>query len=276
MGSKNPRIGREKMRQQPKRFIDLKKQGKKITMLTAYEAFFAQLIDQSNLDAILVGDSLGNVFAGYDNTLPVTMDQMVYHTQTVARATDRITIVADMPFMSYEASIQSAKENAGRLIKDGGAQAVKLEIGKTGLDAAKAIMDMGIPVMGHVGLTPQSVYQQGGWKVQGKTDEDSEKLCETVLQLQEAGVFAIVLELMPATVAEKISSLLQIPTIGIGAGNACDGQILVTQDLLGMTDRALPKFVKQYASLYPTIQSALNQYREDVTSGTFPAKSESF
>ena len=264
------------MRQQPKRLIEKKKEGTKITMLTAYEALFAKVIDQANIDAILVGDSLGNVFAGYDNTVPVTMNQMVYHTQSVVRATEHVTIISDMPFMSYEVSVQMAQKNAGRLIKEGGAQAIKLEVGKSGIEAVKAIIDIGIPVMGHLGLTPQSVYQQGGWKVQGKTKFEVETLCERAIALQAAGVFAVVLELIPATVAQKITDLLTIPTIGIGAGRHCDGQILVTQDLLGMTDRPLPKFVKPLATLYPTIQSAINTYKEKVESQQFPSEGESF
>ena len=201
---------------------------------------------------------------------------MVYHTQAVTRATENITVIADMPFMSYEASTQTAVENAGRLIKEGGAQAIKIEIGKSGMDSAKAIMDIGIPVMGHVGLTPQSVYQQGGWKIQGKTGNEVEALCQRAVQLESEGVFALVLELVPADVAKKVTSLLKIPTIGIGAGPECDGQILVTQDLLGMTDRQLPKFVKPFATIYPMMQSAIKQYKAEVESKQFPSEGESF
>ena len=264
------------VRGQPKRLIEHKKKQKKITILTAYESYFAKIIDKSDIDAILVGDSLGNVFAGYENTLPVTMEQMIYHVQAVTRSTERITVIADMPFMSYETSIQTAKENAGRLIKEGGAQAVKLEVGKSGGDAVEAIIEMGIPVMGHLGLTPQSVYEQGGWKVQGKTDEEVDNLCEKALDLQSKGVFAVVLELVPAEVAKRITELLAIPTIGIGAGKECDGQILVTQDLLGMTDRPLPRFVRKYQSLHSKIETAIQRFCQDVNESMFPNDSESF
>lgn len=260
----------------PSAMIEMKQKGQKIRMLTAYDVLMARLLDQVGVDMILVGDSLGNMFAGYDNTIPVTMDQMVYHTQAVCRGVSRALVVADMPFMSYHVSVEEAKRNAGRLIQEGGAHAVKMEWVSGAEAAIEAVISIGIPVMGHVGLTPQSVYQLGGYKVQGRSEEAVELLLSQAKALEKAGCFAVLLELVPAEVAQKVTALLSVPTIGIGAGVGCDGQVLVTQDVLGMTDAKLPKFVKPYASLHTEMTDALEQYLSDVSAGVFPGEAESF
>lgn len=253
-----------------------KARKEKITMLTAYDYSTAVMVDQAGIDVILVGDSLGNVVLGYETTLPVTMDDMIHHTRAVARGTKNSLLVGDMPFLSYHISIPEAVRNAGRFIQEGGAQAVKLEGGEERVDTIKAVLDAQIPVMGHIGLTPQSVHQFGGFKVQGKDVETARKLVRDAKALESAGVFAIVLECVPAALAERITAEISVPTIGIGAGPGCDGQVLVINDMLGLYGGFTPKFVKKYANLNPVILEALRQYKEEVESGAFPAAEHCF
>jgi 3-methyl-2-oxobutanoate hydroxymethyltransferase len=236
---------------------DKKAKQEKISMLTSYDYSTAGLVDQAGLDMILVGDSLGMVVLGYENTLAVTMDDMVHHTRAVVRGTKNAMVVADMPFLSYHVSTKEAVRNAGRFIQEGGAQAVKLEGGVERVDAVKAILDAQIPVMGHIGLTPQSVNQFGGFKVQGKDLETARKLLEDAKALDKAGVFSIVLECVPTALAKKVTEEVSVPTIGIGAGPYCDGQVLVVNDMLGMFSGHIPKFVKKYVNLQPLIMEAL-------------------
>ncbi len=253
-----------------------KAQGLKITMVTAYDYPSARMVEEAGLDMILVGDSLGNAVLGYENTLPVTMDEMVHHTRAVCRGTRHTFVVADLPFLSYHVSVEQAILNAGRLVKEGGAQAVKLEGGKERLEVIKRIIAAEIPVMGHLGLTPQSIHQFGGFKVQGKNKEQAEKLLADALLLEEAGVFALVLECVPAPLAAMITEKISIPTIGIGAGSGCDGQVLVWHDLLGITQDLKPRFVKNYAHLHDDITGALKQYKAEVEKGQFPAAEHSY
>ncbi|MDH7497784.1 MAG: 3-methyl-2-oxobutanoate hydroxymethyltransferase [Syntrophomonadaceae bacterium] len=248
----------------------------KITMLTAYDYSLAAMVDEAGIDVILVGDSLGMVVLGYDSTLPVTMDDMIHHTRAVARGAKNSLIVADMPFLSYHVSIPEAIRNAGRCIQEGGAQAVKLEGGEERVDTIKAILDAQIPVMGHIGLTPQSVHQLGGFKVQGKDLEGANKLIRDARALDAAGVFSIVLECVPAALAARITAEVSCPTIGIGAGPDCDGQVLVINDVLGMYKGHIPKFVKKFANLEPLINAALRAYKEEVERGDFPAAEHCF
>jgi 3-methyl-2-oxobutanoate hydroxymethyltransferase len=251
----------------------VKKQGgQRITMLTAYDYATALALDQAGIDSILVGDSLGMVVLGYENTLPVTMEDMLHHCKAVSRGARRAFLVGDMPFMSYQVSVGKAVENAGRFLQEAGMDAVKLEGGRERLDAVRAIISTGIPVMGHLGLTPQSVHQLGGFRPQGKSALAGKRLLEDALLLQEAGCFGIVLESVPARLAELISKRLQIPTIGIGAGAACDGQVLVTHDLLGLFDRFTPKFVKKYTDLRRETLQAFSTYIDEVNRGIFPAE----
>ena len=256
--------------------LEWKKIKRKITALTAYDYSFARFLDESDIDIVLVGDSLGMVSLGYENTLPVTMDEMIHHTRAVRRGIHHALVVGDMPFMSYQVSDQDAILNAGRFIKEGGAQAVKLEGGEQVLDRVQALLRAGISVMGHVGLTPQSVHQFGGYKVQGKNHLQARQIKKDALGLQKTGVFAVVLEGIPSDLAAEITAELTIPTIGIGAGPQCDGQILVTQDMLGMNLDFSPKFVKKYADVGDTIQSALKDYIQEVRSGTFPDEEHSY
>ncbi len=253
-----------------------KARQEKITMLTGYDYSMAGMIDQAGIDMILVGDSLGNVMLGYSTTLPVTMDDMVHHTKAVSRAAQNAMVVADMPFLSYHISITEAVRNAGRLIQEGGAQAVKIEGGVERVDTIKAILDAQIPVQGHIGLTPQSINQLGGFKVQGKDLETARKLIEDAKALDEAGVFSLVMECVPYELARRITAEVSCPTIGIGAGPHCDGQVLVINDMLGMFHGHIPKFVKKFANLQPLIIEALQQYKEEVMAGTFPAPEHCF
>jgi 3-methyl-2-oxobutanoate hydroxymethyltransferase len=248
-----------------------KERGEVITMLTAYDYPTALSMDKAGVDSILVGDSLAMVVLGYENTLPITMDEMIHHCRAVARGAKTSLLVGDMPFMSYQVSIEEAVRNAGRFLQEGGMDAVKLEGGRERADAIRAIVGAGIPVMGHLGLTPQSVNQLGGFRAQGKTAIAAKRLVEDALILEEAGCFSIVLEAVPARLAELISKKLSIPTIGIGAGAGCDGQVLVTHDLLGLFDRFTPKFVKQYANFHSEMQKAFADYIEDVETKRFPA-----
>lgn len=259
--------------------LDLQKKkeaGVPITMLTAYDYSSALLVDKAGVDTLLVGDSLGMVMLGLESTTPVTMEQMLHHCRAVARGARRPFLIGDMPFMSYQISIPEAIRNAGRFLQEGGMEAIKLEGGQEIAATARAINDAGIPVLGHIGLTPQSISKLGGFKVQGRTAAAAAKLLTDALALQEAGCFAIVLEAVPARVGAFITSRLAIPTIGIGAGAGCDGQVLVYHDLLGLFDKFQPRFVRQYANVGQVILAALQQYRQEVEGGQFPAAEHTF
>lgn len=257
-------------------FMEQKSKHEKITMLTAYDYSMAKLIDESGINGILVGDSLGMVMLGYEDTLSVTMEDMIHHTRAVARGAKNALVVADMPFMSYQTSVYDAVVNAGRLIKEGHAQAVKLEGGMSICPHIKAIVDASIPVMAHLGLTPQSVNAFGGFKVQGKDESTAKKMLEEAKAVQEAGAFAVVLECIPAKLADLITRELRIPTIGIGAGAGCDGQILVYQDMLNMFGAFKPKFVKQFANVGETMQNGFQMYIKETQNGSFPAQEHTF
>lgn len=244
----------------------MKERGEKIAVWTAYDYTMARLLDQAGIDVILVGDSVGMVALGYDNTLPVTLDMMIHHTGAVSRGARRALIVADMPFLTYQLSMEDAMRNAGRLIQEGGAAAVKIEGGRQIVDTAKRLVDIGVPVMGHLGLTPQSVHQLGGFRPQGRDSEAADRLARDAESLERAGIFAVVLESIPADLAGRVSASLKIPTIGIGAGTQCDGQVLVSYDALGLSDSP-PPFAKQYAKLSEQILSAARAYIEDVRAG---------
>ncbi len=249
-----------------------KERGEIITMLTAYDYPTALAMDKAGVDSILVGDSLGMVVLGYENTLPVTMEEMLHHCRAVSRGAKTALLIGDMPFMSYQVSIEEATRNAGKFLQNGGMDAVKLEGGRERADAIRSIVSAGIPVMGHLGLTPQSVNQLGGFRAQGKTAVAAKRLVEDAVILEEAGCFSIVLESVPARLAELISKKISIPTIGIGAGVGCDGQVLVTHDLLGLFDRFTPKFVKKYANFHGEMQKAFADFIEDVETKRFPAQ----
>lgn len=253
-----------------------KNSAHKITALTAYDYSFARILDATEIDIVLVGDSLGMVALGYENTLPVTMDEMVAHTRAVKRGLHNPLLVGDMPFMSYQVSDEKAVANAGRLIQEGGAEAIKLEGGVRMAERVTAIVHSGIPVMGHVGLTPQSVHQFGGYKVQGKNHLDASQIRQDAKTLEKAGVFSVVLEGIPEDLAAEITRDLKIPTIGIGAGAGCDGQILVLHDLLGLNSDFTPKFVKRYADLKTQVESAVQEYVREVRSGEFPGQEHSY
>jgi len=257
-------------------FISAKKSGVKLTLLTAYDYSMAKIIDESGVNGILVGDSLGMVCLGYKDTLSVTMDDMLHHTKAVVRGTKNALVVGDMPFMSYQTSIYDAVKNAGRFLQEAGAAAVKLEGGAVVCPQIKAIVAAQIPVMGHIGLTPQSVNMFGGFKVQGNNSIDAKKLIEDAKEIEAAGAFAIVLECIPAKLAELISNELSIPTIGIGAGGGCDGQILVYQDMLNMFEDFKPKFVKNFANVGDLMRTGFKAYIKEVTEGTFPASEHCF
>lgn len=253
-----------------------KSTGEVITMLTAYDAAFARLLDEAGIDMLLVGDSLGNTMLGYDSTLPVTMEEILHHTRAVCRGASHALIVADMPFMSYQISVEDALRNAGRILKETSAQAVKLEGGKEVTAAVKAMTAAGIPVVGHLGLTPQSVHQLGGFKVQGKDVAAAQQLIDDARGLEAAGAFAVVLECVPAPLAAKVTQALSIPTIGIGAGNGCDGQVLVIHDVLGLLPGFKPKFVKPYRALHTEITAAVQEYIDEVKNRQFPGPEHSF
>ena len=255
---------------------EMKDKGEKITMLTAYDYPTARILDQCGVEVLLIGDSVGNVMMGTDNTLPVTTDEIIYHTRAVVRARKSALVVADMPFMSYQVSIEQAKSEAGILIKEGGAEAVKLEGGENMEEVIKAICDIDIPVMGHIGLTPQSIHRLGGYKVQGKEDKQREKLLADALAVERAGAFSIVLEAVPLSLAKEITHILKIPTIGIGAGIHCDGQVLVIHDLLGLSGSFRPKFVKQYVDLETEIVKAVKKFLFEVKKKKFPTDKHSF
>jgi 3-methyl-2-oxobutanoate hydroxymethyltransferase len=257
-------------------FIKKKRDGDKIAMLTAYDYPFARLVDQAGIDAILVGDSLGMVVQGRDNTLHVTMDEMIYHTKMVSRAVTNAMVMGDMPFMSYQVRISEAVKNAGRFIKEAGAAGVKLEGGAEIAPTIKAMLKSDIPVMAHIGLTPQSIHRMGGYKVQGKSEAAAKKLLEEAHIVEDAGAFSLLLEAIPMNVAKQITKELSIPTIGIGAGPYCDGQILVLHDVIGLFDRFVPKFAKQYTSLNKAALKAIQSYRKEVEKGDFPSRDHSF
>lgn len=252
-------------------FAEKKERGEPLTMLTAYDYPTALALDQAGVDAILVGDSLAMVVLGYETTLPVTMDEMLHHARAVARGARQALLIGDLPFMSYQVSVEEAVRNAGRFLQQGGMDAVKLEGGRERVETIRAIVGAGIPVMGHLGLTPQSVHQLGGFRAQGKTAQAAQRLLEDALRLEAAGCFSLVLESIPARLAEVISRRRTIPTIGIGAGAGTDGQVLVTHDLLGLFDRFTPKFVKKYANLHDEMQRAFGMYLAEVQSRQFPA-----
>ena len=250
----------------------MKQAGTKIAVLTAYDATMARLLDLAGIDILLVGDSVGMVVLGYENTIPVTLDMMVHHTRAVARGANRALVVADMPFLTYQINPDEAIRSAGRLVQDGGAAAVKLEGGRAVLDVVRRLTDYGIPVMGHLGLTPQSVHALGGFRQQAQDAESAARLLDDAKALEEAGAFSIVLESIPGDVARNVTSALTIPTIGIGAGPDCDGQVLVSYDAFGLNDVAVPSFVRQYAQLAKTIVGATRAYIDEVRSGHFPQR----
>lgn len=257
-------------------FQQAKEKGEKLSMLTAYDYSTAKLIDESGINSILVGDSLGNVILGYEDTISVTMEDMIHHGAAVARGVENVLLIIDMPFMSYQTSVYDAVVNAGRLMKEGRADAVKLEGGKEVCPQIKAIVNAGIPVCAHLGLTPQSINAFGGFKVQGKSEEAAKKLLEDARAVQAAGAFAVVLEAVPKKLATLITKELSIPTIGIGAGNGCDGQVLVYQDMLGMFSDFTPKFVKRYASVGEVMKEAFREYIKEVQSGAFPSEENEY
>ena len=254
----------------------LKKAGQKICMVTAYDATFARLFDDAGADVLLVGDSLGMVIQGHDSTLPVTMDQMVYHSAAVTRGAKRAHVVGDLPFMSYQNSVEDAVRNAGRLITEGGVGSVKLEGGQEFAEVISKITRASIPVMGHIGLTPQSVHKMGGYVVQGRDEETAQRLLDDAVALEQAGCFALVLEGVPMELAKAITARLDIPTIGIGAGKHCDGQVLVAYDLLGLNPNFKPKFVKRFANVHQTATEAVQTFFGEVREGTFPDEEHSF
>ncbi len=254
----------------------MKQKGEKIAVLTAYDYMTAKIIDEAQVPVILVGDSLGMVILGYDSTIPVTMDDMIHHTKAVVRGSNNAMVIGDMPFMSYHISAEQALSNAARFIQEGGAQAVKVEGGVNAADKIKRIVDCGIPVMSHIGLTPQSVNQLGGYKIQGKDSETAKKLLEDAKAVEQAGAFAVVLETVPAALAAFISESISIPTIGIGAGAGCDGQVQVISDILGLFTDFVPKHTKQYARIADEMSGAVSKYYEEVKSGAFPTEAQSF
>jgi len=263
-----------------RKLIEMKHNNEKISILTSYDYTLARILDNAGIDAVLVGDSASNVFSGNETTLPITLDEIIYHTRAVVKgvhdAKGRAMIIVDMPFMSYQLSSQEALRNAGRIMKETGAHAVKVEGGRGIIEAVKRITDVGIPVMGHLGLTPQSIYKFGSYKVRAKETQEAEELLEDAKLLEEAGVFGIVLEKIPYQLSAKVTESLSIPTIGIGAGNACDGQVLVVNDMLGFNTDFHPRFVRKYANLDDIISTAVRNYINDVRHGTFPNQTESY
>lgn len=263
-----------------RRLLEMKEQGEKIAMLTAYDYTTARILDRSGIDVVLVGDSASNVFSGHDTTLPITIEEMIYHTKAVVRGvqaeTSRAMVVIDMPFMSYQLSSEEALRNAGQIMKDNECDAVKLEGGKVIVDTVKRITDVGIPVMGHLGLTPQSIYKFGSYKVRAREKQEAEELLRDARLLEEAGAFALVLEKIPADLAAEVTRLVSIPTIGIGAGMACDGQVLVINDMLGLNTEFHPRFVRRYANLDNVIRDAVTRYVDDVKKKQFPSEKESY
>lgn len=255
---------------------EMKQKGEKIAMLTAYDFTMAKIIDHAGIDVILVGDSASNVMAGHETTLPITLDQMIYHASSVIRAIDRALVVVDLPFGAYQANSKEALNSAIRIMKESGAHAVKLEGGKEIKESIERILTAGIPVMGHLGLTPQSIYKFGTYAVRAQEKDEAAQLLENARLLEEYGCFAIVLEKIPATLATKVAKTVKVPVIGIGAGNGCDGQVLVTHDMLGMNTEFSPRFLRRYANLYETMGSAFKSYIKDVKSKDFPNKNEQY
>ncbi len=256
--------------------LAMKERGERIVCLTCYDALFARLLDESGVDILLVGDSVNQVLAGGETTLSATLEQMIYHTRIVRRGASRALVVCDLPFLTYQISKEEAIKNAGRVMAETGCHAVKLEGGKPMAQTVRALVDVGIPVMGHLGLTPQSVHALGGYRVQGRDEKTAERLKEDAKALEDAGAFAIVLELVPAPLASQITKSLTIPTIGIGAGPACDGQVLVLHDMLGLNDRFVAKFVKRYAALAEDVREAVRLYAAEVREGRYPGPEHSF
>lgn len=256
--------------------VEMKRNGEKISMLTAYDYTMASIVDEAGVDVILVGDSASNVMAGYETTIPMTLDHMIYHTSCVVRGVNRALVIADLPFMSYQVTAKEALTSAGRMMKEAGAHAVKLEGGKAITDTVKRIVDAGIPVMGHLGLTPQSIYKFGTYKVRAKEEMEAEQLLADAEKLEEAGVFSIVLEKIPSGLAKKVTKAVSVPTIGIGAGADCDGQVLVIHDMLGLNKDFSPRFLRRYADLHQTMTGAVQNYIDDVKSGDFPNKNEQY
>jgi len=263
-----------------RRLLDMKEKGEKISVLTAYDFTMARILDRAGVDVILVGDSASNVFSGHNTTLPITIDEMIYHAKAVVRGvqaeTSRAMVVTDMPFMSYQLSGEEALRNAGKIMKEQECDAVKLEGGKVIAETVRRITDVGIPVMGHLGLMPQSIYKYGSYKVRAQEEHEAEQLLEDARLIEEAGAFAIVLEKIPSSLAETVTAQLSIPTIGIGAGSSCDGQVLVINDILGLNRAFHPRFVRRYADLGTVIEDAVRQYVEDVKSRSFPSADESY
>jgi 3-methyl-2-oxobutanoate hydroxymethyltransferase len=256
--------------------LEMKKKGRKIVCLTAYDALIARLLDEAGIDLILVGDSLGNVVQGHETTIPVTLEDTIYHTRAVVNGANRPLVVADMPFMSYQVSADEAFRNAGRIFKEAGAEAIKLEGGQHVIDAVSRMTEVGIPVMGHLGLTPQSIHKFGSYRARGTDPEEAAIIYRDAHLLQEAGAFAIVLEKIPAELGQRITESLTIPTIGIGAGQHCDGQVLVYTDMLGLTVDFNPRFVRRYGNLYEDIKKAVNNFSDDVRNMDFPNEKESY
>jgi 3-methyl-2-oxobutanoate hydroxymethyltransferase len=253
-----------------------KAEKKKITMLTAYDYPFAKMVDEAGIDAIIVGDSVGMVVQGLDNTLPVTMEEMIYHTKIVSRAVKNAMVIGDLPFMSYQASIEEAVRNAGRFLKEAGATAIKIEGGVEVAEHIRHMTRSDIPVMAHIGLTPQSIHRMGGYRVQGKTEESAKRLMEEAHEAEDAGAWSLLLEAIPTRLAKRITEEVSIPTIGIGAGPYCDGQVLVLHDVLGLFERFLPRFAKQYTNLKEEALQAIKAYKEEVDKGIFPSEDHSF
>jgi len=256
--------------------VDMKSNGKKISMLTAYDYTMARIIDAAGIDIILIGDSASNVMAGHETTVPMTMDHMIYHASCVVRGVDRALVIADLPFMSYQVTSKEALTSAGRMMKEAGVHGVKLEGGKYIIDTIRKIVNAGIPVMGHLGLTPQSIYQFGTYKVRATEDEEARQLMEDAKSLEQAGCFSLVLEKIPAGLAKKVTESISIPTIGIGAGADCDGQVLVTHDMLGLNKEFNPRFLRRYADMHTDMTKAVQQYIRDIKSGDFPREDEQY
>ena len=259
-----------------KTLVDMKQQGEKIAMLTAYDYTMAKIVDRAGIDIILVGDSASNVMAGYETTLPITLDQMIYHASSVVRAIERSLVVVDLPFGSYQSDAKEALRSAIRIMKESGAHAVKMEGGQEIKDSIKKILNAGIPVMGHLGLTPQSIYKFGTYSVRAKEEEEAQKLKEDALFIEKMGCFALVLEKVPAQLAKEVAQSISIPVIGIGAGGDVDGQVLVTHDMLGMTHEFSPRFLRRYLDLFTDMSGAFSQYIDDVKSSDFPNESEQY
>lgn len=256
--------------------VEMKRNGEKISMLTAYDFTMARIIDQAGIDVILVGDSASNVMAGYETTVPMTLDHMIYHASCVVRGVEHALVIADLPFMSYQVTSKEALTNAGRMMKEAGVHGVKLEGGKPVVKTINKIVEAGIPVMGHLGLTPQSIYQFGTYKVRAKEEKEADQLFEDAKRLEEAGCFSLVLEKIPADLAKEVTRQLSIPTIGIGAGVKCDGQVLVTHDMLGLNKDFKPRFLRRYADLDNTMTESVKRYIKDIKSGEFPSDKEQY